>query len=178
MTVSADPRTVASPSPPSTPRLLLDRTGARYTLLDGAWWPRSTDPVAELPGLVLAIDSLHDPVTRLILNVHDWDSRPRRLAVAGRVVRVGYFASQPMSLLTAICGLNRGRVDLMIVPPGTAAEVADAAMLIAATGGNQVHAQDIIRTVVSSRAEVSDREGAWETEGGHLAGSWRARHQN
>jgi hypothetical protein len=52
--------------------------------LDGGSWPRSTDPVAELPGLVLAIDHLRGPVRQLILNAQGWDSHPRRLGVAGR----------------------------------------------------------------------------------------------
>jgi len=42
------------------PRLRMEPTGSRHTLLDGAWWPRSTDLVAALPGLVLAIDRLRD----------------------------------------------------------------------------------------------------------------------
>jgi uncharacterized protein DUF5994 len=137
-------RSVAiSPTPPSTPRLRLEATGARRTLLDGGWWPRSTDPVAELPGLILAIDARRGPVTRLILAGAAWDSQPRRLNVAGRVVRLGYFVSQPAGLLTAVCG-NRDRVDLLVVPPDTADDAAEAAMLVAATVGNLVHAQDIL----------------------------------
>lgn len=38
--------------PPSIPRLRIEPTGSRRTFLDGGWWPRSTDPLAELPGLV------------------------------------------------------------------------------------------------------------------------------
>jgi hypothetical protein len=79
-------------------------------LLDGAWWPRSTGPVAELPGLVLAIDKLRGPVTRLVLAAAGWDGHPRRLGMNGRVLRLGYFTSQPASLLTAICGNGRGAV--------------------------------------------------------------------
>jgi len=137
-------RSVAtSPTPPSTPRLRLESTGVRRTLLDGGWWPRSSDPVAELPGLVLAIDARRGPVTRLLLASGDWDGHPRRLDVAGRVVRLGYFVSQPAGLLTAMCG-NRDRVDLLVVPPDTAGDSAEAAMLVAATLGNLVHAQHIL----------------------------------
>jgi len=35
-----------SSTPPTTPRLRLESTGASRTLLDGGWWPRSSDPVA------------------------------------------------------------------------------------------------------------------------------------
>jgi hypothetical protein len=171
MTLTADDRrTVFSPSAPSTPRLKLQPSGPAYTLLDGGWWPRSTDPVAELPGLVLAIDAVHGPVKRIMLNVHDWASRPRRLGVAGRRVRVGYFASQPTSLLTALSSTSGDRVDLLVVPPGTDSSVATAAMALAATPGNQVHADRILQAIHAQRpATINDRpEDTWEGEGGHL----------
>ena len=149
-------------------RLRLEPSGSRRTLLDGGWWPRSTDPVAELPGLVLAIDGLRGPVVRLVLSAAGWDEHPRRLGVAGRVVRLGYFASQPASLLTALCD-NGDRVDLLIVPPDADTGTADAAMLLAATTSNLVHARHIF-AAVASRLHHTDRgqEDAWETEGGRL----------
>jgi hypothetical protein len=164
------PRTTAIPVPPqSAPRLRMEPTGSRRTLLDGAWWPRSTDPVAELPGLLLSIDKLRGPVTRLVLAAAGWDSHPRRLGVNGGVVRLGFFASQPVSLLTAICA-NNDRVDLLVVPPATARGTADAAMILAATTGNLVHPQHILRTVGAGprRAGNNPPEDAWETEGGSL----------
>src|SRR6266540_430195 len=103
MQTSSARRAVASTSPPAVPRLCMEQTGGRPTLLDGGWWPRSTDPVAELPGLVLAIDKLRGPVTRLVLAADGWDSHPRRLGINGRMLRLGYFSSQPTSLLTALC---------------------------------------------------------------------------
>ncbi|RZU54302.1 hypothetical protein EV385_6252 [Krasilnikovia cinnamomea] len=168
---TADARmTIVSMTPPSVPRLRLEPTGSRRTLLDGAWWPRSTDPVAELPGLVLAIDKIRGPVTRLVLAAAGWDSHPRRLGVHGRVLRLGYFTSQPRDLLTAICDRNE-RVDLLVVAPDTASGTADAAMILAATTTNLVHAQNIILAVSApaSRAAVGDAaEDAWETDGGRL----------
>ena len=182
-------------TPPSTPRLRVEATGSRRTLLDGGWWPRSTDPVAELPGLVLAIDRLRGPITRLVLAADGWDSHPRRLSVASRVLRLGYFASQPTSLLTALCD-NGDRVDLLVVPPRTAGATADAAMVLAATASNLVHAQHILTapdltapdltaphltapdltaldppasTTASRRAEGA-AEAVWDTEGGQPAG--------
>jgi hypothetical protein len=164
-------RTVFSLAAPSTPRLHLHPASSAYTLLDGGWWPRSTDPVAELPGLVLAIDALHGPVKRLMLNRLDWDSHPRRLGIAGRVVRVGYFSSHPTSLLTALSGRSGDRVDLLIVPPGTDRGVATAAMALAATPGNQIHADHILQTVRTPPLSAIDDlpEDAWEGEGGRLA---------
>lgn len=76
-TTAAGRMTITSSTPPSTPRLRMESSGSRQTLLDGAWWPRSTDPVAELPGLVLAIGKVRGPVTRLVLAASGWDPRPR-----------------------------------------------------------------------------------------------------
>lgn len=133
----------ASPTQTSVPRLRMEPTGAHRTLLDGGWWPRSTDPATALAGLVLAIDGLRGPVTRLVLSAHGWDSRLHRLRVADRVLRLGHFSSQPASLLTALCD-NGDRVDLLVVAPGTEPGTADAAMLMAATSGNLIHAQHIL----------------------------------
>lgn len=171
MTTTTAPRDhmpLASLSPPLPPRLRIEPTGSGHTLLDGGWWPRSTDPAAELPGLVLAIDTLHGPITRLILSADGWDTHPARLGVAGRILRLGYFTSQPLSLLTAICA-NRSRVDLLVVPAQTTAAAADAAMSLAATATNLIHAQHIPLTL--SAPPVAAAEDAWEDEGGHLAGS-------
>ncbi|GID90660.1 DUF5994 family protein [Amorphoplanes digitatis] len=160
--------TIASAAPPSVPRLRLEPTGSRRALLDGAWWPRGTDPAAELPGLVLAIDKLRGPVIRLVLTAAGWDSHPSRLTVNGRVLRLGYFTSQPLCLLTAICADNE-RVDLLVVAPGTGSDTAAAAMTMAATTTNLVHAQDILLAVGTPalRAAVDNApEDAWETDGG------------
>ena len=164
-----------SASEPSTPRLRL-QPGAASELLDGGWWPRSTDPVAEIPGLVLAIDALYGPITRLMLHGNDWDSHPRRLAVAGRLVRLGYFTSQPAGLLTALSGRTGARVDLAVIPPDTAPTTADTALTLAATHGNHIHAQHLVATVINAqtpRSTETPPEDAWETDGGHLAGVGR-----
>ncbi|GAA4456008.1 DUF5994 family protein [Phytohabitans houttuyneae] len=159
-TTAAERMTIVSSTPPSTPRLRMEPTGARRTLLDGAWWPRSTDPVAELPGLVLAIDKLRGPVTRLVLAAGGWDSHPRRLGVAGRVLRLGYFSSQPVSLLTAICGNDR--VDLLVVPPNTDGGTADAAMILAATATNLVHAPHILLAATTAAPDrTADEQERW-----------------
>lgn len=159
MLTAAQRRTVFSSSPPSTPRLRLGPPDSGRTLLDGAWWPRSTDPVAELPGLILAIDALHGPIKRVMLHHVTWSSRPGRLDVAGRVVRLGYFASQPTSLLTALCdGGGGARIDLLVIPVETNDDIADAAMTIAAASTNQLHADDIIpaATIVATQTQQAD----------------------
>ena len=112
----------ASALPAKAPHLRLEPTRSRHTFLDGCWWPGSTDPVVELPGLVLALDDLHGPVTRLLLSAAGWSRRPHGVDVAGRVVKLGYFSDQPANLLTASYS-DGDSVDLLIMQ--TAAPGAD-----------------------------------------------------
>ena len=109
--------------------------------------------------------ALRGPVSQLILSAQGWDGHPHRLGVAGRVVRLGYFASQPATLLTAICD-SGGRVDLLVVPPDTPRRIAEMAMLIAAATDNVLPAQDILlaastadpeRNRPSARRRMGDR---------------------
>ena len=107
--------------PPAGLRLRLQPDRSGRGPLDGGWWPRSADPAAELPGLILALDKRHDRVARVMLGTADWDaSRPSRVRVGGpagsRVVRVGWFASMPTGLLTAIFASGQ-RTDLVTHSP-------------------------------------------------------------
>jgi hypothetical protein len=97
-------------------RVRLAPTRSRRMILDGCWWPASTDPVAELPALIRALDKRFGPVTRVLLSAAGWSRRPHRVEVAGRLVSLGYFADQPATLLTAICP-DGDRISIQIIPP-------------------------------------------------------------
>jgi len=130
-------------------RLQPDRSGRGP--LDGGWWPRSADPAAELPGLILALDKRSDRVARIMLGTADWDaSRPSRVRVGGpaggRVVRVGWFASMPAGLLTAIFDSGQ-RTDLVTIPLQAGERDAAAAMERAAASGNLEQAPAIVAAV-------------------------------
>jgi hypothetical protein len=150
MTTTAEPMKAAAHSAPSAPRLRLVPKTNRATLLDGGWWPRSTDPGEELPGLILALNARIGRVTQVLLGAAGWERPPRRLTVAGRAVRLGWFASQPIGLLTAIDS-NGDRVDLLVVPPDTGAASAAAAMAIAANAANRLHAPEILAAMTDRR---------------------------
>jgi Family of unknown function (DUF5994) len=140
-----------SAAPPARPRLLLQPGHSGAVLLDGGWWPRSDDPAAELPGLILALDERHGRITRVMVGTAGWDdSRPRRLRVDGpagsRVVRLGWFATMPAGLLTAISASDQ-RTDLVTIPPHTSEQDARAAMAQAAEAGNREHAPAILAAI-------------------------------
>ncbi|WP_242907991.1 DUF5994 family protein [Actinomadura terrae] len=177
-------RTAISLSTPSTPRLRLRPAappGSARTALDGAWWPRSADPVAELPGLILALQDHgpiddHRPITHVLLRKDDWDSRPRRLRVDGpddtRVVRLSWFDSLPSGLLTAIHADGR-RVDLFTVPAATPWTEAEAAMNLAIHPHDHLGVPGLLAALVppgrTARAGTpTASESAWESEGGRL----------
>ena len=178
MSSTIESRTAISPMPHATLRLRLQPDGPAYALLDGGWWPRSANPAAELPGLILALDKRRGPVSRIMLGMADWDSsRPRRLRIDGpagrRVVRLGWFATMPAGLLTATS--TRGqRTDLLIVPPDTSEQAAQAAMEQAAQAGNRSRTPALLAAITrpARPATVTTAQSiqlsTWEWEGGQL----------
>ncbi|MEV4410430.1 DUF5994 family protein [Catellatospora sp. NPDC049609] len=132
-------------------RLRLQHTRGGAGLLDGGWWPYSADPAEELPGLVMAIDEIHGPVVGLSLGDAGWHPQPAELHVGGRRIGIDYHASQPASLLTALCADGQ-RVDLLVVAPQTSWDLAAKAMLQAAQTGNRVAAPHIMPAVEEAHA--------------------------
>ncbi|QUX27667.1 STAS domain-containing protein [Nocardiopsis akebiae] len=157
-----------SDTPPSVPRLRLNSTPYRGAVLDGGWWPRSGDPVAELPGLVLALDAHRGTVHGLELGVTGWRTRPELLAVAGRAVHLSWSLDMPADLLVAVA-CNGSRTRLLVVPPGTGAFTASSALDLAALATNTARASEVMG--VASMLPPPPRtapETDWESEGGLL----------
>lgn len=137
-------RAMITPSvEPSEPRLSLSPERGDDAVLDGGWWPRSWDPLAELPGLVLALTERYGPIRNVMLNRAAWDSQFRRLAVGAGQVRVGWFTTLAPSLLVATT--ERGeQIELLVVPPSASAAAAQRAMTTAADPTNTLRAPDIL----------------------------------
>ena len=132
----------------SPPRVQLEPTSSSTTLLDGGWWPQSSDAGVELPSLIATLDNLRGPISHVLLNTAQWSlPHPRQIAAAGRSVRLGWFTSQPAGLLTLICDFGRGRIDLLVVPAGAAAAGAATAMSAAATKGNRQHTAALLADI-------------------------------
>lgn len=136
------------------------------------WWPRSWDPVAELPGLIVALSGRYGPIRQVMLNSGAWGGRFRRLAMGTQVVRMGWFTSLDPAL--AIATTERGdQLDLLVVPPQTSDAVARGAMADAADPTNTMRAPDVLAAAAAA-APVPAPEGdadptsVWDNEGGHL----------
>jgi len=73
-------------------RLSLKPSSSARGVLDGAWWPRSTDPAVELVALSEEVGARRAPVRRIGLNMAGWDSAPHRIRLAsGRKIAVDGF---------------------------------------------------------------------------------------
>ncbi|MGV4926889.1 hypothetical protein K2224_32605 (plasmid) [Streptomyces sp. BHT-5-2] len=127
---------------PGTALLRLETTQERGGVLDGAWWPRSRDIGAELPGLITALTEHLGPVTRVGLDESAWQELPTRLAIDDRVVRIDSFPVGDDTVL-----ITRGENDhfaLLVVPPDAAPDAARAAMTRAVWADNVTRAEQIL----------------------------------
>ena len=127
---------------PGTALLRLTTTHERRNILDGAWWPRSRNLTAELPGLISALTERLGPITRIGLDSAAWDELPTRMTIDDRVVHIDVFSVGDDTAL-----VTRGNQDyfsLLVVPPDTPPEAARAAMTEAVRTGNPKQAQQIL----------------------------------
>jgi hypothetical protein len=143
MTVDSSDPTTTAPRPSAPPRLQLDPTMAGTGALDGGWWPRSRDPDAELPDLITGLEPSLGPITRVAVNLDAWDQAPRRVAVDGRRIRVGWFRHMDPHMI-GVTRASQGRVLLLVVPPEATGEAAGIAMAMAADATSSAGSADIL----------------------------------
>lgn len=171
MTVTISRPTTSECRPaPSRPRLALAPVGSVSALLDGAWWPRSRDLHAELPELADVLDPLWGRITRITVNPAQWPVVPRKVTVAGHVVKVGWFRAEqdPHELL--LLSYRVGRWNLLVVPPGTD-PVRAAGLMAAASDPRRSDSASRLMADAPRPVTEDDRivEAAWESEGGREA---------
>ena len=136
--------TSPQPAPPGLPlpnapgtapsRLSFDPAVSRRGAVDGGWWPQSRNATAELPGLIAALGTrpgVH--VHRVAVHGDEWDDIPRRLPAGGHVVRVDWFTTIPRHTVS-VSADGHDTINLLVIPSGTAAAPAQAAMDAAVTG--------------------------------------------
>lgn len=132
-------------------RVRLDPQASRETVLDGGWWPYSTDLMAELPPLVAALSGRGE-ITHALLNSGDWDQpHERRLSAGRKGVRLGFYSSQPAGLITLMSDFGRDRFDLLVVPPSTDTAAANDAMKAAADGTDDRRAPAILADLKAAK---------------------------
>jgi Family of unknown function (DUF5994) len=142
---SSHTATAAPPTGQTTSglRLRLSPTLAGAGILDGGWWPHSRDPDTELPGLIAGLESTLGPITRVALNLDAWDGAPRRVAIDGRRVRVGWFRTMDAHMI-GVTRAFQDRLALLVVPPEAAGQAAQSAMAMAADATNGAGPADVL----------------------------------
>jgi Family of unknown function (DUF5994) len=164
---------------------LIDPPAARTTL-DGAWWPRTRSLLEELPGLVEELRRRGIRVSRVAYNPDGWEPAPRRLAADGRIIRLGWFRGIDAQLLNLTGDPNRGRLDLLVIPPDTTAAAARQAFAAAVDRANRRSPTALLAALPPAGSPAprprpaADQDGvataalmaadAWDSEGGHPLG--------
>lgn len=100
-------------------RLRLKPAVPTTDFVDGAWWPRSRDLAAEVPGLLTELTYRVDVVALVGYHRDAWEAAPDELDIAGHAVGLeGFTSSSPATVL--VIGTAGERVTLLVVPPDTA----------------------------------------------------------
>ncbi|MGH3241619.1 MAG: DUF5994 family protein [Spirillospora sp.] len=133
---------------PPAPRLRLAPGQAGRGVMDGGWWPRSRDAVAELTDLLTALTALAgagEPpaaATRVTIDFDDWDEVPLRITVLGREIGVGWLAYRD-HMVAITCG-RAAPTMLLVVPPGASSSSAEAALARSAVEAGDTLPQEIL----------------------------------
>jgi hypothetical protein len=131
------------------PRLALIEPRSPRTTLDGAWSLRTRN-LGELPALVTELHSRGIRATRVAYDPAGWDPAPRCLDADSRVIRLGWFRSVDPQMLDLTGDLERGRVDLLVVPPDTPKAAVAAAFAAATEAGNSRSPAEIMTGVATA----------------------------
>ncbi|WP_280320338.1 DUF5994 family protein [Nocardia wallacei] len=136
--------------PANRPRLLIAPEERRSAATDGTWWPHGDDLVTELTELLPVLTTQFGPIQRVIYHLDEWVAAPGKSAIGDRRISLDGYRHRPTGTVE-ILPLDGGTLTLLVVPPGTAADSADAVM----------------------SADTGGAEQRWESEGG--SGGYRSR---
>jgi len=127
-------------------RITLRRPAGADTFVDGGWWPRTLDLVAELPALLTAGEAAgYGPIRRISYSLTAWDGRPPRITtMLDRVFKLGGFRSQNPAEITLVDSSGWKRCTVVVVPPGTDPAEARRALTMAGTDGDPHRAREIL----------------------------------
>jgi Family of unknown function (DUF5994) len=97
--------------------------------LDGAWWPRTTDAREALTELLPVVGAhVGGVVVRVSLNMTAWGAeQPRRIRLAGALVRLGWFTTLDPDVMT-LGPTTHDRRTLLVVPADLPAAAGQAIM--------------------------------------------------
>jgi hypothetical protein len=139
-------------------RLALKPMAALMGAVDGAWWPRSSDPLAEFPALVAGIALYRGHVDRVAFNSIVWDDAPDHMVVDGARIKLEGFRSLDRRTVS-LAGPNWHRMVLLVIPPDADERAAASAITRAASGDNTEQATQILLASGVDRQRGADDRG-------------------
>ncbi|MFG6200744.1 DUF5994 family protein [Nonomuraea sp. JJY05] len=171
------PVSSAIPRVDSGLRLSLHPVLDRRAVVDGAWWPYSSDAATELPGLIAAVDQRLGRTTLMVGVSRDaWQRIPSRIPARGRQVRIGWFRHADPHVVVLFFAAAEP-VALLVIPPDTAAGPAGATLKLTAHDTADLTTDDILiharlppEPVAPVCVIAADSLARWENEGGSVAG--------
>jgi hypothetical protein len=110
------------------PRVRLTPEDQRIGDVGGAWWPRSHDLLAELPGLLVVLAGEVGTVERVVYDPAGWDGTPGQLVTGGATVTLDAYRYESFNMLYAY-GVDGASIVLRVIPAGTADAAAKSALL-------------------------------------------------
>ncbi|OBB97147.1 hypothetical protein A5782_03155 [Mycobacterium sp. 852002-40037_SCH5390672] len=124
--------------------------------VDGAWWPRSTNLVDELPGLTA---SLSDRLGRIVMvgyRRNGWHNTPALAEIDGHAIELlGFTSDEPASVI--VMGDNGRHLTLHVLRPDTEEDVARLALDAARAPAEPVVSPAVRATVGRSVADVAEK---------------------
>lgn len=124
-------------------RLTVKPKSAAMGMLDGAWWPRSADPLAEFPAMIAGIALRIGQPDRVAFNCAVWTEAPGEIVIGGRIIELDGFRSLDKDIVL-LHGQDWHRMALLVIPPETAEKAAAAALARASDPYNTESASQIL----------------------------------
>ncbi|MEU8413818.1 DUF5994 family protein [Amycolatopsis japonica] len=151
-------------SPDTAERLRIKPRNSESGHVDGAWWPRSRDLTAEVPELATALNGRIGPVWRVAFPPSGWEVAVHEMIYQGRLVKLEGVSSQNTHVVH-VTGGNMRRLTLLTIPPEADAVAAEA-VLVAASGQNNVAGPEMLLDEYRARPTPENALARWESEGG------------
>ncbi len=130
--------------------------------IDGAWWPRTTNLVEELPDLISSLSERLGPVVMVGYRRNGWGETPSLIEIDGHTVELlGFTSDEPASVI--LIGEDGHHVTLNVIRPDAAEEVARQALeqagVPADADGAPVGHSTVARSLADVAAKLARHEG-------------------
>ncbi|WP_232068987.1 DUF5994 family protein [Mycobacterium mantenii] len=129
--------------------------------IDGAWWPRTTNLVGELPELLTSVSERLGPVVMVGYRRNGWEATPASAELGGRTIELlGFTSDEPASVI--LIGADGHHLTLHVIRPDAGEEIARKALEQAAIPADTQGAPNRRATVARSVSDVADKLAKYE----------------